>query len=177
MKAPTTLQPDCADRVKTAQGYRSDYNVFLEGAKKSSFGDDNSAVAADVTRLAVEDHPHGATITFSIGDAPLRVNGPRVDAELVGVFATVAQTIEDRDGNPIAIGADVNGKAFSRAIPGPLANLQRGENTITWSMGKQWQATDETRISTDRSRLGEARRSFISRSEMATLLTWPLWPW
>ncbi|MEE8452875.1 MAG: right-handed parallel beta-helix repeat-containing protein [Thermoguttaceae bacterium] len=125
------------DRVKTAEGYESDYNVFLEGAKPSSFGDDNSLVVADAVELAIEDHPLGATITFSIGDAPLRVNGPRVNAELVGVFPTVGQTIEDRDGNPIEINADINGKTFSRPNPGPLANLQQGKNAITWSMRKQ----------------------------------------
>jgi len=125
------------DRVKAAQGYESDYNVFLEGAKKSSFGDEHSVVAPDVTGLAVEDHPLGATITFSIGDAPLRVKGPQVNAELVGVFPTVGQTIEDRDGNPLTIDTDINGKKFPRPIPGPLANLQRGKNSITWSMSKQ----------------------------------------
>ncbi len=125
------------DQVKAARGYESDYNVFLEGAKKSSFGDDNSVVAPDVTGLAIEDHPRGATITFSISEAPRRVNGPQVNAELVGVFGTVGQTIEDRDGNPIAIDADISGKRFSRPIPGPLANLQRGNNAITWPMRKQ----------------------------------------
>ena len=65
------------------------------------------------------------------------MNGPRVDAELVGVFPTVGQTIEDRDGNPITIDADINGKKFSRPIPGPLADLQQGTDAITWSMKKQ----------------------------------------
>ncbi|MFC1596950.1 right-handed parallel beta-helix repeat-containing protein [Planctomycetota bacterium] len=125
------------DRVKTAQGYESDYNVFLEGAKKSSFGDDNSVVDPLDTGIAVEDHPLGATIAFSIGDAPLRVNGPRVSARLVGVFPTVGQTMEDRDGNPLTIDADMGGKKFTPPIPGPLANLQRENNKITWSMKKQ----------------------------------------
>jgi len=125
------------DRVKTARGYASDYNAFLEGAKKSSFGDDNSVVAPDVTGLAVKDDPLGVTITFSIGDAPPRVNGPRVNGELVGVFPTVGQTIEDRDGNPITIDTDIGGKRFVRPIPGPVADLQKGKNAITWSMRKQ----------------------------------------
>ncbi len=124
------------DRVKNAQGYQSDYNVFLEGAKKSSFGDKNSLVDVLATGITVEDHPLGAKITFSINDAPSRLNGPRVNAELVGTFPTVGQTIEDCDGNPLAIDADINGKAFSRPIPGPLANLQQGKNTITWSIKK-----------------------------------------
>ena len=125
------------DRVKTAQGYASDYNVFLEGAKKSSFGDDNSLVDPHVTGLTIKDDPLGTTITFSIGDAPLRLNGPRVNAELVGVFLTVGQTIEDRDGNPITIDTDLDGRTFPRPVPGPLANLERGQNVITWAMRRQ----------------------------------------
>ena len=124
------------DGVKTAQGYASDYNVFLEGAKEGSFGDKNSVIDPLVTGLTVEDHPLGATITFSIGDSPLGVNGPRVGAELVGVFGTVGQTIEDRNGNPLTIDTDMEGKRFSRPIPGPFANLQRGKNAITWSISK-----------------------------------------
>ncbi len=122
------------DRVKTASGYASDYNVFLEGAAKSSFGDRHSVVTPHVTRLAVEDHPRGATITFSIDAAPLSVNGPRVDAELVGVFPTVGQTLEDRHGRPIAVTTDINGKKHRRPMAGPLADLKQGVNTIVWSM-------------------------------------------
>jgi hypothetical protein len=124
------------DRVKTAEGYQSDYNVFLEGAKKSSFGDQNSLVDPFVTGLAVEDRPLGATVTFSVNGATLQVNGPRVGAELVGVFPTVGQTIEDRYGRPITIETDINGKRFPHAIPGPLATLNAGKNEISWSLGK-----------------------------------------
>ncbi|NQU20775.1 MAG: right-handed parallel beta-helix repeat-containing protein, partial [Candidatus Nealsonbacteria bacterium] len=125
------------DRVRTAQGYRSDYNVFLEGAKKSSFGGDNNVVAADATELVIEDHPLGVTITFAVGDTPPGLHGPRVNAELVGVFGTVGQTIEDSHGQPITIETDINGKRFVRPVPGPLANLRQGKNTITWSMRKR----------------------------------------
>jgi hypothetical protein len=124
-------------QVKTAPGYASDYNVFLEGAKKSSFGDRNSVVDPHVTGLAVKDHPRGTTITFTVSDAPLRRQGPQVNAKLVGVFPTVGQTIEDRHGHPITIDTDLNAKTFPRPIPGPLADLRRGMNTITWSLRKE----------------------------------------
>lgn len=122
------------EQVNAAPGYESDYNVFLEGAKKSSFGDPHSVVAPTATGFAVADQPLGATVTLSVGDRLLRVNAPRVNAQLVGVFPTVGQTIEDRDGNPIEVGADINGKRFVRPIPGPLATLHRGKNTISWSL-------------------------------------------
>jgi hypothetical protein len=120
--------------VKTAAGYVSDYSVFLEGAKKSSFGDENSVVDPYVAEFAIKDHPLRKTITFSINDAPFRVKGPRVNAELVGVFPTVGQTIEDRYGHPIEVDTDFSGKKYPRPIAGPLADLKQGENTVIWSM-------------------------------------------
>jgi alpha-N-arabinofuranosidase len=120
------------DKVKTASGYTSDYNVFFEGAKASSFGDENSIVDSYVTDFTIKDHSLGTTITFSINDTPFHVNGPRVNSELVGVFSTVGQTIEDRYGNSIKVDTDINGRKYSRPVSGPLANLKRGINTIAW---------------------------------------------
>jgi hypothetical protein len=121
------------DPVKAAPGYVSDYNAFLEGAKPSAFGDAHSVADSRAAGVAIEDQPLGATITFSIGDAPLGMQGPQVGAERVGVFPTVGQTIEDRDGQPLTIDADIHGTKFSRPLPGPLANLQQGKNAIIWS--------------------------------------------
>ncbi|MFC1652690.1 right-handed parallel beta-helix repeat-containing protein [Planctomycetota bacterium] len=120
------------DQVKIAPGYASDYNVFLEGAKQSSFGDKNSMVDSYVTGLAIKDIPLGTAVTFSVNDTPFRVKGPKVNAELVGIFPTVRQTIEDRYGNAIEVDADINGKKYTRPIPGPLADLKKGLNTILW---------------------------------------------
>ncbi|RPJ32948.1 MAG: hypothetical protein EHM35_10995 [Planctomycetaceae bacterium] len=120
------------DRVKTAPGYRSDYNVFLEGAKPSAFGDEHSVIAPDVTRLAIQDKSRGATITFALTEAALHAKGPQVNAGLVGVFHTVGQTIEDRYGRPIAVDRDISGKEFTRPIAGPLADLMPGWNAILW---------------------------------------------
>ncbi len=122
------------DNVKTAPGYTSDYNVFLEGARKSTFGDEHSAVDLYVTGLTIKDQPRGVAITFSVNDAPFGVQGPLVDAKLVGVFPTVGQTIEDRFGKPIEVNADIDGKKYTRSIAGPLADLKKGLNTIAWSL-------------------------------------------
>jgi hypothetical protein len=120
------------DQVRTAPGYASDHNVFLEGAKKSSFGDVNSTVDPHVTGFTIKDQPRGVTITFTMNDAPFGVQGPQVNADLVGVFATVDQTIEDRYGHPIKVDTDINGKPYSRPIAGPLADLRKGSNTTVW---------------------------------------------
>ena len=118
--------------MKTAPGYASDYNVFLEGAKKSPFADEHSMVDPYVMGLTIEDHPLRATITFSMNDALFRVKGPWVNAERVGVLPTVGQTIEDRYGHPIKVDTDFNGRKYTRPIAGPLADLKKEVNTIVW---------------------------------------------
>jgi len=120
------------DNVKTAPGYISDYNVFLEGAKKSAFGDKNSVVDPYATGLAIKDDPQGATISFSVNDTVLGVKGPQVNAELVGVFPTVGQTLEDRFGKPLSVDTDINARKFAAPVCGPLADLKNGVNTFTW---------------------------------------------
>jgi alpha-L-arabinofuranosidase len=122
------------DRVKTASGYQSDHNAFLEGAKPSSFGDKNSVVTPYAVKLSVAAQPLGVTVTFSVNDAIQGLRGPQIDAAFVGVFPTVGQTIEDRFGNPITIDKDINGKPYSQKFPGPLGSLEVGDNTITWSL-------------------------------------------
>ncbi len=122
------------DGVKTAAGYVSDYNIFLEGAAKSSFGDNNSVVDPYVTGFTIKDDRGKATIMFSANDALFGVKGPQVDAELVGVFGTVGQTIEDRYGNPVKVNSDINGTEFTRPVVGPLADGKNGLNTIIWRL-------------------------------------------
>lgn len=123
--------------VKAAEGYQSDFNVFLEGAKKSTFGDANSVVDPHVTGFTIADHPSGATVTFSGGDRSREVEGPWVDAKLVGVFATVGQSLEDRQGNPITVHRDIAGNKRAKSVPGPLANPGSGPNTMSWDLSRE----------------------------------------
>jgi hypothetical protein len=120
------------ERVEAAEGYQADHNVYLEGAQKSSFGDAHSAVDPHVAGFSIEDLPDGAIVNFSAGEGHARVKGPWADAELAGVFATVGQTIEDRHGNPIRVDKDMRGTKFPAPVPGPLAELAPGRNTISW---------------------------------------------
>lgn len=57
----------------------------------------------------------------------------QVSAELIGVFPTVGQIIEDRHGHPVKVDTDINGRKYSRLVTGPLAELKSGLNTISWS--------------------------------------------
>jgi len=120
------------DGVKEAAGYMSDYNIFLQGAKRSSFGDEHSVVDPFDAKFHRADAPLGVTIKFAVNDAPFRVQGPWVDAKLIGVFPTVGQTVEDRHGNPIRVDTDFNGKKYPRPIAGPLVDLKQGTNTVSW---------------------------------------------
>jgi len=119
--------------VKKAPGYASDYNVFLEGAKKSSFGDAHSIVDPFQAGCHQEESPLGVSIKFRVSQAPFSMKGPWVDHSLVGVFPTVGQTIEDRSGQPIRVDTDILGKERASPIAGPLADLKPGENTLKWS--------------------------------------------
>ena len=121
------------DGVKAASGYASDHNVFLGGAKKSSFGDEHSVVAEAGAKVTRKETPLGVTIEFSIAQAALPAAGPWVAAKLVGVLPTVGQTIEDRNGKPIKVDTDVFGAKRTEAMPGPLAELKRGPNRIEWT--------------------------------------------
>jgi len=124
------------DDVKDAPGYESDYNVFYEGAKASSFGDEHSVVESFATGFTHENRPLGVTIKFSVNEAALGLKGPWIDKELVGVFSTVGQTIEDRHGKAIKVDTDFNDRRYSHPIPGPLADLRRGVNHIAWTFEK-----------------------------------------
>ncbi|MHC4324700.1 MAG: right-handed parallel beta-helix repeat-containing protein, partial [Planctomycetota bacterium] len=121
------------DDVKNAPGFTSDYNIFLEGAGKSSFGDEYSITEPFVTGFAHENRPLGVAIRFSTNETISRLKGPWVDTGLVGVFSTVGQTIEDRYGKPIRVDTDIKGKKFTEPIPGPLADIKQGNNTFGWS--------------------------------------------
>jgi hypothetical protein len=68
-----------------------------------------------------------------VNQAVLGLKGPWVDRSLVGVFPTVGQTIEDYLGRPLCVNTDILGKQRDRPIPGPLADLKPGENTLKWS--------------------------------------------
>jgi hypothetical protein len=120
------------DQVKAARGYASDYNVFLEGAKKSTFGDHHSVVNPLVTDFTREDGAQGVHIRFNMNDAASRVEYPWVDSKLCGVFPTVGQTIEDRDGKPTRVDSDYSGSKRAQPVAGPLAELRQGRNVVVW---------------------------------------------
>lgn len=106
------------DDVKAAPGYRADFNVFLQGARPSTFGDSKSVVDPFAIGLRREDSASGIAFSFQVNEAPFRVKTPAVGPELVGTFQPVGQTLEDSEGHPITVKADLAGRAFDRRLPG-----------------------------------------------------------
>lgn len=123
--------------VKPASGYVSDYNLFLEGAKKSSFGDEYSIVDPTVAGFSRQNSPLGVSMRVHLNEAAIGLKGPWVDSALVGVLPTVGQTIEDARGQPIRLDTDLFGQPRAAPVAGPLANLAPGENTLDWSARKR----------------------------------------
>ena len=111
-----------------------DYNLFLDGAKGSSFDDTHSVVDPNQTGFKLESHPTGVTIQFSVNSAFKKLESPLVDNSLVGIFTTTGQTIEDKDGKAITVNKDFNGKSFKKPVVGPISTLNEGANSIVWDL-------------------------------------------
>jgi hypothetical protein len=127
------------EEVNKAPGYFADYNVFMDGAKKSSFGDEHSVVDTVKTRLRREDSQLGVSISFQVPQISLRLNAPWVDGDLVGILPTVGQTIEAASGQAIRVDTDLFGQKRAASVAGPLADLKPGENVLHWSMKRQYE--------------------------------------
>jgi hypothetical protein len=110
----------------------------VEGAKKSSFGDEHSVVDPAETRFDREDRPLGVSLRFRVTQGPFRLIAPWVDDKLAGVFPTVGQTIEDAHGHAIRVDTDLLGQKRATPIAGPLADLKPGENVLHWSVKREY---------------------------------------
>lgn len=132
--------------VKQAPGYASDYNAFVEGAEKSSFGDEHSIVDSRSGGFSREDSPLGVSIRIHVNEAVVGLKGPWVDGELIGALPTVRQTIEDAFGRPIRVDADMFGRKRAAPAAGPLASLAPGENALDWSAKSLARSPDRPNI-------------------------------
>jgi len=135
--------------VRAAPGYASDCNVFLEGAKKSSWGDEHSIVDASSANVERKDASAGASIVFTVGEAVPALACPWVDGKLIGTLPRIGQTIEDRYGKAIRVVTDIEGAKRSRPVAGPLADLKPGRNIITWSIRGVLERPVRTRAGSD----------------------------
>jgi hypothetical protein len=122
--------------VSNAPGNASDYNVFLEGAKPSAFGDTNSVREAAAASFAIEEDSRGVTITYAVPASVPGMPNPWVDTKLTGVSPTLGQGLEDRSGRPVRVEIDYRGDKRESPKPGPLANPSTDSNVIVWKLGE-----------------------------------------
>jgi hypothetical protein len=123
------------DTIPQKPDFVLDYNLYLQGAKKTTYADTHSVESDHQTRYHLVDHPQGVTITFTVDGSPFGMNNPLVNAALIGHFRVVKQSLEDKDGKPISIASDINLVPYSPVVPGPFADLKNGENSYTFTAG------------------------------------------
>ena len=81
--------------VKSAPGFAADYNLYLGGAEKSTFGDEHSSIDSFSPAIRIEEHLLGATVGFKMNERAFQLKPPTLDADHFGVFPTVNQALED----------------------------------------------------------------------------------
>lgn len=120
--------------VDPAEGFISDYNLFLEDASTSPFEGENSRQEEDLYDFRLDGHRSGVSLSFDIPQSALEMGASQVDANRIGILTKTKQKLEDLDGTPIEVTEDIRGTRFTNFPPGPLANLKAGTNVIEWPL-------------------------------------------
>ena len=124
------------DKLKAFEECISDNNIYLAGAKKSTWGDRSSVESTFAPVITRTESDHGVKIDFTLNQDAVDATGPWVSAKMIGVLDPSEQSIEDRYGNPIAVDQDIRGQKRLKPIPGPLALPISGTNSIEWQMAQ-----------------------------------------
>ncbi|MEO6233564.1 MAG: right-handed parallel beta-helix repeat-containing protein [Ferruginibacter sp.] len=99
----------------------ADYNVYLNGAAKSLWGDSHSKVIANDVTIELLQKAARVDILFNPVNLP-NINAPVIDTGIVGRFA-LSESIELPDGTPVKLNADFFGKSTgNRGVVGPFIN-------------------------------------------------------
>lgn len=100
---------------------KADYNVYLDGAVKSSWGDKQSKNVTGVTNLKLIHTAKGVSLSFNDRLIPA-MTCPALSPSLIGFFTLSKQYIEYPDGRPITINHDFNKVAANKSsiIAGPF---------------------------------------------------------
>ena len=114
--------------------YACDYNVYLQGAAKCSWGDTNSHSNPDyVANVTVENSDSSTTVFFSADKETVSMKCPLISNSFIGPCDPTGQSIEKNDGSPVLIDKDIRGFPRNMANPnvGPMENLTSGMNSLT----------------------------------------------
>jgi hypothetical protein len=106
----------------------SDYNAFLGGAAKSSWGDVHSKVVASNGGFELMSTLGGIQLNFDLTALP-EIAAPIIDAEFIGRFA-LSQSIETPAGKPITLNADFFGNSINdrKGIVGPFLKFPKQDS-------------------------------------------------
>jgi len=118
------------------KGLQANHNLYLEGGKKLTRADANSWAKPNFkTEHTIKETANGVTIEFKLPVEMSSMKADWVDARRVGYFDIPAQTITDRNSQPLKINHDFNDEKRGYPIPGPLAN-PGVNNKVVWQLNK-----------------------------------------
>lgn len=126
------------NNIPRRTGYACDYNVYLQGAGKCSWGDANSYVNSDSeTNVNVQNNDSSTIVAFGVDNNSISLKCPMISNSFIGTCAPTNQGIENQDGTPIMLNRDIKGLTRSSLSPkvGPIENLTPGINIVTLVAG------------------------------------------
>jgi hypothetical protein len=125
------------DKTAKAPGFESDWNVFYQGAKKSTWGGSHSVAAELDPKVRFTSLPDGVEVSFRADPTSGAVKCPLITRDQIGKFPLTGEGIENHDGSPITVDKDILGRTRSRANPaaGPVEPLADGLNVVHLVVG------------------------------------------
>jgi alpha-L-arabinofuranosidase len=121
------------DPLTTNYGCAADYNLYLNRAKPHDTYDKNSIASSFNPEYSVRDEGGDVTITFLMNEDALKINGPLITTDFLGIYDPMKLRMENNDGSPITVDMDISGRPRNKANPGvgPFADLKVGQNSFT----------------------------------------------
>ncbi len=122
-----------ADQIPAHTRYQCDFNLFYEGAKKSTWADarsiQNTTLNANVRFQTLV---NGVIVSWATGSDLNTIKCPLINYDLIGKLGLPDQGIESADGAPINVDRDILGqkRSLKSIIPGPLKG-QKKNSTVT----------------------------------------------
>lgn len=117
--------------IVQSAGFESDYNIFLDGAEKSTY---------DVHSLITDFDPgfeycitQNIEISFGLDSTIMGFECPLITHDLIGKVTLPGEGIEHHDGSPITVDFDYFTEPRDRqgrVTPGPFVQMKEGNNKI-----------------------------------------------
>jgi len=116
-----------------ASGFTVNNNVYLNGAGKFDYQDDDSVVDCfDVGGKFIH-NVDSIMVSYNLPGSVLSVHYPLITSEFMGKVPFTKMFIENPDGTPLDIMSDYYGNSVdpNNVMPGPFQNITEGANTFS----------------------------------------------